>query len=202
MNYSVTILLRFSLMTTVTFLFLISEHVMIALSAVAFPAETVFKKLNELANKQSRTPDDLPSKLLKNIAVSIALPLSMLFEFSIISFEIPAIWKIGYICPILKKGNPSLVENYRPISMTSVCCKVMESIIVDNLSKYLLSNNLIIQEQFGFLPNRSTCTQLLSVLNFFTFESDRQNRVDAVYIDFAKAFDSVSLRKLILKCSM
>ena len=72
----------------------------------------------------------------------------------------------------------------------------MESIIADNLTDYLLRNNLIIHEHFGFLLNRSTCTQLLSVFNFCTFECDQHNRVNAAYIDFAKAFDFVSHKSL------
>ena len=132
----------------------------------------------------------------------LLLYLSLLFELFMLTSEIPSIWKVAHVRPIFKKANPASVGNYRPISLISVCCKVMERIIADNLFDYLLRNNLIISEQFGFLPKRSTCTQLLSFLNFLTYHCDHHNRIDAAYIDFAKAFDSVSHNKIIQKCSM
>ena len=88
----------------------------------------------------------------------------------------------------LKKGARQLPSNCRPVSMTSICCKVMESIISQSMVHFLRVNGLLSKDQHGFLPKRSTCTQLLVTLNV----SDAKMQVDVVYIDFAKAFDSVS----------
>ena len=105
------------------------------------------------------------------------------------------------VCPIFKKGDRKLPSNYRPVSLTSICGKVMESIISDSMIAFLRANHLLSDEQYGFLAKRSTCTQLLTTLNDFTLLADNKMRVDAVYIDFAKAFDSVSHSKLLLKAT-
>ena len=103
------------------------------------------------------------------------------------------------VCPILKKGSRKLPSNYRPVSLTSVCCKVMESIVCKSMVTFLRSNSLISKDQFGFLTRRSTCTQLLMTLNEWTLHTDFGDKVDSVYIDFAKAFDSISHTKLLHK---
>ena len=108
-------------------------------------------------------------------------------------------WKQAIVCPIFKKGSRKLPSNYRPVSLTSVCCKVMESIVYESMVFFLRSNSLISKDQFGFLARRSTCTQLLITLNEWTLHTDICSKIDSVYIDFAKAFDSISHRKLLYK---
>jgi len=91
------------------------------------------------------------------------------------------------------------VSNYRPISLTSVFCKIFERILKQQMLTYLLENNLITQQQFGFLSKCSTCTQLLDCVNDWTFSVRDRCIVDVIYFDFAKAFDSVSHPKLVHK---
>ena len=130
---------------------------------------------------------------------AIAFPLSLLFNDSIDSDIIPKAWKVAFVCPVYKKGLHSLPSNYRPISLTCISCKVMESIVSQSIISHLRSHQLISADQFGFLSRRSTCTQLLTTLNDCTISIDNHLKVDAVYIDFAKAFDTVCHPKLILK---
>ena len=75
----------------------------------------------------------------------------------------------------------------------------MESIVYESMVFFLRSNSLISKDQFGFLARRSTCTQLLITLNEWTLLTDIRSKIDSVYIDFAKAFDSISHRKLLYK---
>ena len=89
--------------------------------------------------------------------------------------------------------------NYHPVSLTSVCSKVMESIVYDSMISFLRSNNLISKDQFGFLARRSTCTQLLATLHEWTLFVDTGSKIDSVCVDFAKAFDSISRQKLLFK---
>ena len=173
----------------------------INLSTVAFSEEDVLSTLLKLPNKNSRSPDGFTAFFLKSIAGSIAKPLSLLFEMSLQTGELPLVWKQAIITPVYKKGVASSTCNYRPISLTCICCKVMESIINKEIITYLLSHDLISKEQFGFLQKRSTCTQLLSCLNDFITSANKKSRTDCVYIDFAKAFDSVSHEKVITKLS-
>jgi hypothetical protein len=100
------------------------------------------------------------------------------------SFElsaIPDIWKSAVVTPVFKKGSPSSVSNYRPISITCIICKVMESILKDNLIAYLSENNLITKQQHGFLAKHSTCSQLLECVNDWSFELNLRNSVDIAY---------------------
>lgn len=115
------------------------------------------------------------------------------------SGEIPTSWKKSIIVPIFKKGIKSDVKNYRPISLTSIICKLMESLIKDNLLSYLSQNNLIYPKQYGFLPKRSTNTQLLRYFNEISSSVINGCQVDSVYLDYAKAFDSIVYSKLLFK---
>uniref|UniRef100_A0A2D4PU09 Reverse transcriptase domain-containing protein n=1 Tax=Micrurus surinamensis TaxID=129470 RepID=A0A2D4PU09_MICSU len=95
------------------------------------------------------------------------------------------------VIPILKKSDPGLVENYSPISLCCVMCKVMESIINKFITLHLESNNLLSKKQFGFRKKLSCNLQLLHCKNIWTTLLDQGKAIDAIYIDFCKAFDSV-----------
>ena len=112
---------------------------------------------------------------------------------------LPSDWKSANVIPIHKKGPTKCASNYRPISLTSEVVKVMEIVIRRKIVSFLVSNSLIDNMQHGFLKKRSTVTQLLSCLNNWTKEVDRKKHLDVVYLDIAKAFDSVSHPKLIEK---
>ena len=97
--------------------------------------------------------------------------------------------------PIFKKGSKTSPGSYRPVSLTSVCCKVIESIIKDDLVRHLKTNSLINKSQHGFTKNRSCTTNLLEFLDV-TKEVDNRKNVNVVYLDFAKAFDKVPVPKV------
>jgi len=91
--------------------------------------------------------------------------LCIIFNESIIRHEIPADWKNAYVTVVHKKGSKSNVSNYRPISLTSVICKMLESIIHDYVMEHFKINKLFNNNQYGFLKGRSTTTQLLKILD-------------------------------------
>ena len=94
----------------------------------------------------------------------------------------------------------SSVENYRPISLTSVMCKVFERIVKEQMLGYLCKHTLITRHQHGFLSHHSTTTELLETLNYdWTLALRNKHVVDAIYFDFSKAFDSVVHSKLQIK---
>ena len=123
----------------------------------------------------------------------------LIFDLSFQTGKLPDIWKTAVVIPVYKKKPPSDVANYRPISLTSICCKLMEHVIKGQLLEFLRHNDLISEHQHGFLAKHSTCTQLIECVDDWTLALDFRNSVDVAYLDFSKAFDSVSHSKLILK---
>ena len=115
------------------------------------------------------------------------------------SKKIPAIWKCANISPMYKKGRKDEVGNYRPVSLTCILCKILESIIRDKIMDHFMSNKLFTNRQFGFLKGRSTVTQLLQILDDWTEALETGGRIDVIYTDFEKAFDKVPHKRLISK---
>ena len=113
--------------------------------------------------------------------------------------EVPSIWKTAHVTPIFKSGSASNPQNYRPISLTCVCGKLFESGIKLVLNHYLHRHGFISDSQHGFLQGRSTASNLLESLYDWTVNMDEKNDTLIAYIDFAKAFDRVSIPKLLYK---
>ncbi len=108
-------------------------------------------------------------------------------------------WKRGNVTPIYKKGPKGNPGNYRPVSLTSVPCKLMESILKSNIMDHLMNNNLIRQSQHGFMPGKSCASNLTTFLDRAAKAVDEGKSVDIFYLDFAKAFDKVPRKRLIAK---
>ena len=100
---------------------------------------------------------------------------------------------------LFKKGSRNKPENYRPVSLTSVICKLLETLIRDHMVEFLVKHNLINTSQHGFLKARSCLTNLLCFFEEITKWVDDGSPVDVVYLDFQKAFDKVPHQRLILK---
>jgi len=101
--------------------------------------------------------------------------------------------------PIFKKGRKDDVNNYRPVSLTCILCKVMESIVRNKIMEHFVLNKLFTNRQFCFLKGRSTVTQLLQILDDWTETLESGGRIDVIYTDFEKAFDKVLHRRLLSK---
>ena len=112
---------------------------------------------------------------------------------------VPEDWKRANICPIFKAGSRMSAGNYRPVSLTCIVCKLMESIIRENIVAHLNRYALIHSSQHGFTAGLSCQTNLIEYLNTLTELVDKGHCVDVVYLDFAKAFDKVPHQRLLLK---
>jgi hypothetical protein len=108
-------------------------------------------------------------------------------------------WLRLYIARVFKKGNVTNPLNYRSFSLTCTVCKVMESVIKDQLVNYLLSKKLITKHQYGFLNKRSTATNLLECTQDWIVALANRHCVDVIYIDFNRAFDSIVFTELAAK---
>ena len=159
----------------------------------------VLAALKALNVNKSCGPDNLHPRLLLELAETIALPVSILFNATLKDRILPEDWKLAFITAIYKKGSRHLPENYRPISLTSILCKVMEKFVRDNVVLHLLQENLLSNKQYGFITGRSTATQLLYYLDECLKKIANGGVIDAIYLDFSKAFDTVPHRRLLGK---
>ena len=159
----------------------------------------VEKEIEKLNVDKSMGPDEIHPRLLKELVAFVAEPLTRLFNKTINQGCIPDDWKKAHVSAIYKKGPKNLAVNYRPISLTSVVCKLMESLVKQSVMTYLKSENLLSTKQFGFMNGRSTATQLLTYLDKCISAIVSGEVVDAIYFDFSKAFDTVPHIRLLEK---
>jgi hypothetical protein len=146
-------------------------------------------------------PDGIHPNLLKSCASELAYPLSLIFNRSLESGVLPEAWLVSTIVPLFKGKSRYESLNYRPVSLTSVCCKTMERILVSHLVEYLEDNELLSPNQFGFRRGRSTEDQLLLTYADVVEWVDAGLMVDVVLLDFSKAFDVVCHSVLLSKLS-
>ena len=145
-------------------------------------------------------PDGLSPHLLKMLAPVITPCLTNIFNQSLSLGKSPADWKMQYITPILKPGKEKTdPASYRPISITSVCCKVLEHIIYSQSMDHLQKYNILSDLQHGYRNGCSTETQLLKVIDKFAKALEDEAQLDAISLDFARAFDVVPTGRLLLK---
>ena len=159
----------------------------------------VAKLLGRLNEHKAKGPDKIEAKLLRMAAAEISPAISLLFQASIKQGIIPAIWKRAFVSPIFKKGDKAAAANYRPISLTCILCKTLEHIIHSHLMKHLDLHNILADSQHGFRKKRSCKSQLIRTINDLAKGMNDKTQVDAILLDFAKAFDKVPRKRLLLK---
>ena len=145
--------------------------------------------LRNLDASKASGPDGIPARLLKDCSSQIAPKLCCLFNLSLNSGRIPSDWKSADVTPIHKRESKESVENYRPISLLPIISKALGRCVDQRFYEHVA--HLVSERQHGFLRNRSCVTQLLSVLHTIVHDLDRNTQTDVLYLDFAKAFDSV-----------
>ena len=163
---------------------------------ISFCHRKIRKLLSNINSNKAFGPDGIHGKILKNCAVSLAYPLSKLFRLSYNNGCIPKEWKVAHVVPLLKKGSKENIENYRPISLTSLIMKTFERILKDEI--LFRTNHLLDNRQHGFLSKKSCTSNLAGFCDSVALSLNACLRTDVVYFDFAKAFDSVN-HDLILK---
>lgn len=158
----------------------------------------VMLSLHTLKDKITRTPEQIPSYFLKRIGPSITEFLVPFFNACLHFNFVPIQWKTAIVIPIFKKGENNVPNNYRPISLTSSLSRLFEIIIYNILLHHFLSLDLFSPNQFGFLPLRSSCAQLMKCLHDWYANLYKNKSTHVIYTDIQKAFDSVSHNKLII----
>jgi len=169
------------------------------LDDIAFTPANVRAAIKKLKSTAAAGPDCIPPVVFIELSSVLCVPLADIFSQLLNSGVVPDEWKTALVTPVFKGGASSDPNNYRPISLTSVASKLMESVIRTQMLKYLFDHNLITKHQHGFLSRHSTCTQLLECLNDWSLALKNKSSVDVLYVDYAKAFDSISHTKLLIK---
>ena len=172
----------------------------VTLDSMFFEPMKIQEKLKGLKNFSAPGPDGLLSNVLKELSYELSFPLSILFNKCLSTGFVPTDWKRANVTPLFKKGSKTEASNYRPVSLTAILCRVMESLMKDNIYGFLHYHKLIRDTQHGFSSNRSTLTNMLSFMEDMTKLMDDGLNVDVLYLDFAKAFDKVPIQRLLSKC--
>lgn len=166
---------------------------------VTFTTEQIRNKLMKLQDNKSSGPDGFHPMVMKQCADELAAPLCAIYQASYDSGQLPNDWKLANISAIFKKGNKQDPGNYRPVSLTSVPGKVMESIIKEHVVEYLNYKKWLSASQHGFVKGRSCLTNLLEAFEAWTRLLDEGHGIDVIFLDYQKAFDTVPHRRLLVK---
>ena len=159
----------------------------------------VRKLLDGLNPNKASGPDQISSRFLKSMSAAVAPILTIIFQASIDQGKVPDDWKLAFVTPLFKKGDRAKASNYRPVSLTSVCCKLIEHIIHSQVISHLERHNILADEQHGFRKKRSCESQLINTVHGLAKGLNSKQRTDAVLLDFSKAFDKVPHHRLALK---
>ena len=159
----------------------------------------VNKQLKDLNVNKASGPDEIPARMLRDYADEITPALTHLFQQSYNQGVLPSDWLKGRVAAIYKSGDKSNPANYRPVSLTCLCCKILEHIILSHMSKFLARNDIINPMQHGFRKGLSCETQLIEAVDDWANNINRRHQTDVIFLDFSKAFDKVSHRKLLHK---
>ena len=168
-----------------------------SIPSLSIDACGVLSQFRRLNPNKAHGPDELSPQLLKLVAEELATALTIIFQQSYDLSFTPKDWNYAIVTPIYKKGLKSDPSDHRPISLTCICCKIMEHIMLSHIAKHIVKNNITINEQHGFRNKLSTITQLINTTTDWANTLNNKSQTDIIFLDFCKAFDKIS-HKIIL----
>ena len=163
-----------------------------------FSLEALHQENEKLEENKAISKDRASSFMQKRCQTAISKPLLIIFRKSFSDGIAPKIWKIANVTPIHKQRSR---KYYRPVSITSIICKLFESILTKVIKSHIEAQRLISIEQHGFVSSKACVTYLLECQDITTSGLHDRLNLDVLYTDFMKAFDKVSHRKLLHKLS-
>ncbi|KAK3087114.1 hypothetical protein FSP39_001879 [Pinctada imbricata] len=169
------------------------------MSQITINNSGILKLLASINPHKASGPDKINGRVLKELKEHVAPILTFIFTKSLNTGETPKDWKQANIAPAYKKGDKYKAINYRPISLTCICCKLMEHIITSNIMTHLEQHNILYNLQHGFRKSRSCETQLIDFIQELSTTNDKNIQTDLIIMDFAKAFDKVPHQRLLYK---
>lgn len=162
-------------------------------------SSAILNLLLKLGTKKSGGPDRVTKAFLFRFSEWCSKHLQIIFQESLDTDVVPRARKTVQVTPVHMAGNKQFISNYRPISLTSASCRVLEHILYKHTFDYLLSNAILPSHRHGFLRGFSTTTQLLEFTHFLASAMNDRMQLDAIFLDLSKAFDKVAHAKLLLK---
>lgn len=169
------------------------------LEKINLTIERVRNKIKKLNPNKSPGPDGFYPREIKEVENELAPHLYDIYKASLEQKTAVSDWKLQNIAPLFKKGSKDKPGNHRPVSLTSVPGKMLESIITEDIIKHLEVNKLISNSQHGFRKGRSCLTNLLEFFHTMFSLYDKSRAIDILYLDFQKAFDKVPHKRLMAK---
>ena len=168
------------------------NNIMIVVSGVE-------KLMSNIKPHKASGPNNIPCRLLKELAPELAPCLYSIFHESLNSGLLPKDCNQARVASAFKKGNTCMPENYRPNSLTYLCCKLLEHIVCSHIHKHLDSYNILTTLQHGFRSRHSCESQLVTTIHDITKRFDSKKQIDIAILDFSKAFDTVPHERLLKK---
>ena len=159
----------------------------------------MLRLLKEIRPNTSQGPDNIPARVLREMAPRIAPILATIFQKSINSGTLPSDWFKVHIVPIYKKNDRTTASNYRPISLTSIHCKSIWHIISKSIQNHLECHNILSDRQHGFRHRCSCEISLLTTLCDLTSTLDKIYQIDVILLNSSKAFNTVPHNRLLHK---
>lgn len=161
--------------------------------------EGVEKLLKKLNPNKACGPDSITGRVLKDLAEEISPFLTHIFQKTIDAGNIPDDWRYANVTALFKKGDRFKASNYRPVSLTCLCCKIQEHILTSNILKHLDQHKILTDCQHGFRARRSCETQLITLTHDLVTSLNNGKQQDLIILDFSKAFDKVPHQRLLSK---
>ena len=159
----------------------------------------IIKVCSHLDSNKSCGFDDISQRVVKQCIYYFVEPLNFIFNLSITSGIVPQKFKIAKVIPLFKKHDERDISNYRPIALLPTFSKVFEKLIHERLYTFLINNNILINEQYGFRKNYSTYMAVLKLSDYILQEMENGKYSVGVFMDLSKAFDTVDHDILLAK---
>ena len=169
------------------------------MEGIHFSEQDVRKILSGFKVTKAFGSDGLHPAIVKPLANVLASPVTELYRESLKVSELPQDWKTATVVAIHKEGDRKAPGNYRPVSLTSILCKGLETLVRNQICEHVTRHKMISPTQHGFMKKRSCLSNLLSFLDEVTRRLDEGLKVEVCYLDFRKAFDTVNHRLLLMK---
>uniref|UniRef100_A0A8C3FHN3 Reverse transcriptase domain-containing protein n=1 Tax=Chrysemys picta bellii TaxID=8478 RepID=A0A8C3FHN3_CHRPI len=166
------------------------------LSRIEVSLQEVLELIDKLHSNTSPGPDGIDPRVLKELQCEIAALLPTVSNLSFKSASVPNDWKRANVTPIFEKGSRGDPGNYRPVSLTSVPGKLVQTIVKNKIVRHTEEHNLLGKSQHGFCKGKLCLLEFCEGVNKHV---DKGDPVDVVYLDFQKAFDKVPHQRLLRK---